>query len=317
MTLLVLIEHENNNGSYVLTSQTKELLSTVSNFEGNIIAANLGENIDIESIKNQGVSNLYVTKIQEDYKNISSCVAKFLFEVVKDNSNIEAVFLPSTFIGKESAALLGAKLGVPAITDIEKYEVVDGKAVVNKQVLNGTWTSELKNNSPICVATVKTSGEQQVVASEDLEVKTLEVDFTNELSKITVLSSEFSTKSEVDLENASIVVCGGRGTDGDFTLVHELAEKLGGVVGATRVAADEGWVDRSLQIGQTGRNINAKLYVGLGVSGAVHHTCSLQTCETIVAVCDDEDAPIFEIADFGIVGDINEVVPKLLEELGK
>ena len=120
-----------------------------------------------------------------------------------------------------------------------------------------------------------------------------------------------------DLAGARTVVVGGRGVDGDFDLVRSLAEPLGAAVGATRVACDEEWIERSAQIGQTGVSIVPRLYIGLGVSGAIHHTSGIQGAGTIVAVCDDSEAPIFEMADFGVVGDVTEVVPQLVAELDR
>ena len=118
-----------------------------------------------------------------------------------------------------------------------------------------------------------------------------------------------------DLGSASIVVVGGRGTEGDFSVVEELADVLGGAVGATRVATDEGWIGHDAQIGQTGVTIAPRLYVGVGVSGAVHHRGGMQASGTIVAVNSDPDAPIFEIADFGVIGDLFTVVPQAAAEI--
>ena len=129
---------------------------------------------------------------------------------------------------------------------------------------------------------------------------------------IEVVSSVADEEEGVSLADASTVVCGGRGVDGDFELVRSLADALGGAVGATRVACDEGWAPRAEQIGQTGLTVTPNLYIGLGVSGAIHHAVGMQSAAHIVAVCDDPDAPIFEIADFGVVGDVTEVVPAAL-----
>ena len=126
-----------------------------------------------------------------------------------------------------------------------------------------------------------------------------------------------SVASGPALSEARTVVVGGRGVDGDFDLVRSLAQPLDAAVGATRVACDEGWIERSAQIGQTGETISPRLYIGLGVSGAVHHTSGIQGAGTVVAICDDSEAPIFEMADFGVVGDVTEVVPQLVEELAR
>ena len=114
---------------------------------------------------------------------------------------------------------------------------------------------------------------------------------------------------------AQVVVVGGRGAGQDWSLVQDLADALGAGIGATRDAVDEGWAKRSAQIGQTGVTIAPKLYISLGVSGAIHHTIGMMSSGTIVAVCDDPDAPIFEIADFGVVGDLYEIVPQALEHI--
>ena len=128
---------------------------------------------------------------------------------------------------------------------------------------------------------------------------------------IEVVSSVADEEEGVSLSDASTVVCGGRGVDGDFELVHSLAAP-GRCRGRDRVACDEGWAPRAEQIGQTGLTVTPNLYIGLGVSGAIHHTVGIQSAAHIVAVCDDPDAPIFEIADFGVVGDVAEVVPAAL-----
>ena len=112
-----------------------------------------------------------------------------------------------------------------------------------------------------------------------------------------------------------VVVVGGGGTEGDFTPIEELADVLGAAVGATRVATDEGWIDHSAQIGQTGVTVAPRLYIGAGVSGAIHHRSGMQAAETIVAVNTDPDAPIFELADLGIVGDLTEVLPQAAAEI--
>jgi electron transfer flavoprotein alpha subunit len=118
-----------------------------------------------------------------------------------------------------------------------------------------------------------------------------------------------------ELSEAQVVVAGGRGTHGDFTALEDLADVLGAAVGATRVATDEGWISRDAQIGQTGTTIAPRLYIGAGISGAVHHRGGMQAAGTIVAVNTDPESPIFEIADFGVVGDLFTVLPQVTAEL--
>ena len=154
--------------------------------------------------------------------------------------------------------------------------------------------------------------EAEVASPVALTPQALSVELSPEACAVEVMSCVPDEEEGVRLTEASTVVCGGRGVDGDFELVRSLADALGGAVGATRVACDEGWAPRAEQIGQTGLTVTPNLYIGLGVSGAIHHTVGMQSSHHIVAVCDDPDAPIFEIADFGVVGDVTEVVPAAL-----
>ena len=163
-------------------------------------------------------------------------------------------------------------------------------------------------------------GIAEIAAAEGapLTAEPLEVPVSAEAAAVHLVSREAtSVASGPALSEARTVVVGGRGVDGDFDLVRSLAQPLDAAVGATRVACDEGWIERSAQIGQTGETISPRLYIGLGVSGAVHHTSGIQGAGTVVAICDDSEAPIFEMADFGVVGDVTEVVPQLVEELAK
>ena len=163
----------------------------------------------------------------------------------------------------------------------------------------GVWPSGVIDEAP-------------VASPASLTPEPLAVELSAEAAAVEVVSFVADEEDGVSLTDASTVVCGGRGVDGDFELVRSLADALGGAVGATRVACDEGWAPRSEQIGQTGLTVTPNLYIGLGVSGAIHHTVGMQSAAHIVAVCDDPDAPIFEIADFGVVGDVTEVVPAAL-----
>lgn len=147
-------------------------------------------------------------------------------------------------------------------------------------------------------------------------IEEIQVTPSPEALAVEVLSSSVQEGSgRVSLSEASTVVVAGRGTNGEMDIVESLADELGAAIGATRVVCDEGWASRTLQIGQTGVSVSPNLYIGLGVSGAIHHTVGMQSSGHIIAVCDDPDAPIFEIADFGVVGDLFDVVPQALEAI--
>jgi electron transfer flavoprotein alpha subunit len=132
-----------------------------------------------------------------------------------------------------------------------------------------------------------------------------------------VSSKEKEASGRPELTEAAIVVAGGRGTGGDFSEVEGLADVLGAAVGASRAAVDSGWYPHTFQVGQTGKTVSPQLYVAAGISGAIQHRAGMQTSKTIIAVNKDEEAPIFELVDFGVVGDLKAVLPQATEEINK
>ena len=236
-----------------------------------------------------------------------------------------AVLVVSDYRGKELAGRAAVLLDSACVSDATALEAggADDDSVLraSKLVLSGSWSTTVSvgsaGSAPI-IAVRPGIAEVSAADGAPLTAEPLEVPVSAEAAAVRLVSREAtSVASGPALTEARTVVVGGRGVDGDFDLVRSLAEPLGAAVGATRVACDEGWIERSAQIGQTGETISPRLYIGLGVSGAVHHTSGIQGAGTVVAICDDSEAPIFEMADFGVVGDVTEVVPQLVEELAK
>ncbi len=224
----------------------------------------------------------------------------------------------SSFENKEAVARLAVRTGAGVVTDVDGVTIEDGRVVAHKTVLAGTWTTRCAVTTPTAVVTVKANAvpAQDVPAPTSPRVVELPVEVGPGSTRVSVVErTEHAASGRPDLGSANVVVVGGRGTEGDFSPVEELADVLGGAVGATRVATDEGWIGHDAQIGQTGVTVSPRLYVGAGVSGAVHHRGGMQASGTIVAVNSDADAPIFEIADFGIVGDLFTVLPQAAAEL--
>jgi electron transfer flavoprotein, alpha subunit len=236
-----------------------------------------------------------------------------------------AVLVSSDYRGKETAGRAAVLLDSACVSDVADLRVADGALHASRLVLSGSWSTTMSASvhaeRPPILAVRPGSVEVPDASAGDaapLPSEALEVAVSREAAAVRLVSRESTAAAAgPDLAGARTVVVGGRGVDGDFDLVRSLAEPLGAAVGATRVACDEEWIERSAQIGQTGVSIAPRLYIGLGVSGAIHHTSGIQGAGTIVAVCDDSEAPIFEMADFGVVGDVTEVVPQLVAELDR
>lgn len=226
-----------------------------------------------------------------------------------------AVVLDNSFEGKEIAARLGVKLGAGVITDVVALEP-DGTA--HKSVLAGSYEVRAKATSATAVFSVKPGAGEGAPApsSAAAALKTIEVpsDAFERAARVTSRSERPKT-GRPELTEASIVVAGGRGTDGDFGPIEELADVLGAAVGASRAATDAGWISHDFQVGQTGKTVSPQLYISAGISGAIQQKAGMQTAKVIVAVNSDPESPVFEIADFGIVGDLFKVLPQATEEI--
>ena len=248
--------------------------------------------------------------------HLSAVLAEALASLL-DATGAGLLLAVSSFENKEAAARLAVSTGAGVVTDADGLALVDGRYVASKTVFAGTWTTACAVTAPLAVVTVKPNSVQATtVDGVTPQVGEHVVAVSDKARRVTLVErTERPASGRPDLGSASIVVAGGRGTEGDFSVVEELADVLGGAVGATRVATDEGWIGHDAQIGQTGVTIAPRLYVGVGVSGAVHHRGGMQASGTIVAVNSDPDAPIFEIADFGVVGDLFTVLPQAVAEI--
>lgn len=266
-----------------------------------------------------GVARVFEPDLAGHDPRVAAVAAEALAAVVRQ-ADPEAVLFVSTFATKEAAAHLAVLLGSGVVVDGARIERADdGALAVEKTVFAGTWVTRCRVPVGTPLVTVKPHSVEAAPAAEALapEVVRVPVAFSPAASALRVVerTDRRDAGGRPALAEARVVVAGGRGTEGDFTLVEELADLLGGAVGATRVATDEGWIDHSAQIGQTGVTVSPRLYIGAGISGAVHHRGGMQAAETVVAINTDPDAPIFEFADFGVVGDLTEVIPQAIAEI--
>ncbi|MDT0415165.1 electron transfer flavoprotein subunit alpha/FixB family protein [Streptomyces sp. DSM 41982] len=229
-----------------------------------------------------------------------------------------AVLVSSSAEGKEIAARLALRIGSGLITDAVDVEAgVDGP-VATQSVFAASFTTKSKVSRGVPVITVKPNSAPVEAAAGAGAVEELAVSFS-ELASGTKVTSRTARESSgrPELTEAAIVVSGGRGVNGaeNFALIEALADSLGAAVGASRAAVDAGWYPHSNQVGQTGKTVSPQLYIASGISGAIQHRAGMQTSKTIVAINKDEEAPIFELVDYGVVGDLFNVVPQLTEEV--
>ena len=227
----------------------------------------------------------------------------------------DAVLLGNTFEAKEIAARAGIRLSSGVITDAV---AIDNDFTATKSVFAGSYTVNASVTTGRPIITVKANS-VEVAAPQDgsaPEIRRVNVPVPSAAARITG-RKEKAASGRPSLDEARIVVAGGRGMDGNFGPVEDLADALGGAIGASRAATDAGWIDHSAQIGQTGKTVSPQLYISAGISGAIQQKAGMQTAKVIVAVNKDPDAPVFEIADFGIVGDLTTVLPQATEELRK
>jgi electron transfer flavoprotein alpha subunit len=227
------------------------------------------------------------------------------------------VLLDNSPEGKEIAARLGIRLNAGVITDVV---AVDTDGTAHKSVLAGSYNTACKTTTPVSVLTLKANNVVPEPAAAPGTPETVTVDVpvgsTEAAARITAREQKVAS-GRPDLTDARIVVAGGRGLDGDFGPVEELADALGAAVGASRAATDAGWISHDAQVGQTGKTVSPQLYISAGISGAIQQKAGMQTAKVIVAVNKDAESPVFEIADFGIVGDLFDVLPQATAEIKK
>ena len=229
------------------------------------------------------------------------------------------VLLSATALGKDLGPRLAARLGWPLAADVTDVSV-DGGIVVTRPVYAGKAVYRLKVTAPRCVISVRPNSVTPVEKSRTatLQHVVLGLDSDRPVARTTAMKAPAEAK--LDVAEAPIVVSGGRGLKepANFKLLEDLAQALGAAaVGASRAVVDAGWRAHGDQVGQTGKTVSPGLYFAIGISGAIQHLAGMRTAKVIVAINKDKDAPIFKVADYGIVGDLFEIVPRLTQEIKK
>jgi electron transfer flavoprotein alpha subunit len=315
--VLVLVDHVDGS----VRKTTTELLTIAARL-GEPAAVFVGNGFDnaAGTLAEFGAKTAYKIEGEglEDYLVLPKAEA---LAAVVEQASPAAVLIPSSLEGKEIAGRLAVKLGGGVITDAVDVQAGDGGPVATQSVFAGGYTVKSRVTRGVPVITVKpNSANPEAVsgAPASPEVVTVAVTPSDLAKAAKIVERRPKEKSgRPDLSEAAIVVSGGRGTNGDFSPVEALADALGAAVGASRAAVDAGWYPHSNQVGQTGKQVSPQLYVAAGISGAIQHRAGMQTSKTIVAVNKDPEAPIFELVDFGVVGDLFTVLPQATEAVIK
>ncbi|GGF39900.1 electron transfer flavoprotein subunit alpha [Marmoricola endophyticus] len=268
----------------------------------------------VASLKKYGAEKVYVVDDAEIKGYLVAPKAETLQQLVEQASPA-AVLVTSSAEGKEIAGRLAIKTESGIITDA--VDVEEGP-VTTQSVFAGNFTvkSKVTKGTPIIAVKPNAATPEEGDGAGTREDFSPTISDSAKKAKI-VASQPRKASGRPELTEAAIVVSGGRGTGGDFDPIEGFADSLGAAVGASRAAVDSGWMPHAFQVGQTGKVVSPQLYVANGISGAIQHRAGMQTSKTIVAVNKDEEAPIFELVDFGVVGDLFDVLPKATEEITK
>ena len=305
MSILVIAEHDNTNlkgATLNAVAAAKEIGSDIS-----LLVAGL----NISSVIDEAQQLNGVTKIlscnDAIYENfLAEEVSNLVLSVADD---FKYILAPATTFGKNLLPRISAKLDVQQISDIISVETED---TFKRPIYAGSCIATVKTNDPIKLITVRSTAFDPV-ATDNSNIPVQSIDASNSLNISEFVSEELAKSDRPELTSANIVISGGRGMQsGDnFHLLDSIADKLGAAVGASRAAVDAGFVPNDYQVGQTGKIVAPDLYIAVGISGAIQHLAGMKDSKVIVAINKDEDAPIFQVADYGLVSDLFSALPEL------
>lgn len=259
-----------------------------------------------------GASKIYVAEAAEFHELLVVPKADVVTQLAREVQPA-AIFVGGDGESREIAARLAVRLDAGVITDVVEVEA-DG--TVTKNAFAASYSVSARFAAGLPIISIKGNGvvPEQSPATPEIVAVTPQFSDLSRVPRVTDIKPR-AKSGRPELTQADIVVSGGRGTGGDFTVIEQLADALGAAVGASRAAVDSGWYPHTNQVGQTGKTVSPQLYVANGISGAIQHRAGMQTSKTIVAVNSDPEAPIFDIADFGLVADLHKVLPELTGEV--
>ena len=309
MSILVIAEHDNNE----LKGSTLNTVTAASEIGGDVSVLVVGSDsssVAEQASKISGINSvihvddpIYKNFLAEDFGNLVASVA----------DGFSYILAPATTFGKNFLPRVAAKLDVQQISDIISVEDAD---TFKRPIYAGSCIATVKSTDTVKVITVRTTAfDASPMIDTSVTVNSGAV--VNSLKNASFVSDEIAESDRPELTAADVIVSGGRalGSSENFEIIEALADKLGAAVGASRAAVDAGYVPNDYQVGQTGKIVAPNLYIAIGISGAIQHLAGMKDSKVIVAINKDEDAPIFQIADYGLVGDLFEAVPELTKSV--
>ena len=309
MSILVVAEHDNNE----IKGSTLNTVTAASEIGGEVSVLVVGSessSVAEQASKIDGISSvihvddpIYKNFLAEDLGNLVASVAE----------GFNYILAPATTFGKNFLPRVAAKLDVQQISDIISVEDAD---TFKRPIYAGSCIATVKSSDSIKVITVRTTA-FDASPMTDSSVSVNSSAGVDSLNNSSFVSDEIAESDRPELTAAEVIVSGGRalGSSENFKIIEALADKLGAAVGASRAAVDAGYVPNDYQVGQTGKIVAPTLYIAIGISGAIQHLAGMKESKVIVAINKDEDAPIFQVADYGLVGDLFEAVPELTDSI--
>ncbi|WP_407531390.1 electron transfer flavoprotein subunit alpha/FixB family protein [Vibrio parahaemolyticus] len=308
MKNLIIAEHDNNQ-LHADTLKVVNAASQVSQDNTVLVVGYQCEDVAQQASRVDGIAKV----ICIDDESLEHQFAENIAPVVVGLADgFDGIWANSSSKGKDLAPRIAAKCGVGQISDI--VQVVDDKTFI-RPIYAGNAFAKVTSNDSLRVVTVRASAFDPVACNSQVDIEHQQTSTQSPVVELVAIDKTVSERPE--LTAAEIVISGGRGVGSkeNFELIEKVADKLGAAIGASRAAVDAGFVANDLQIGQTGKIVAPKLYIAVGISGAIQHLAGMKESKVIVAINKDPDSPIFEVADYGLVGDLFEILPQLAEQL--
>ena len=307
MKTLIIGEVVNNE----LSTGTLEIISKASELDLNYSVVTIGSS-DVSMIGSEEFSNTYL-KSNPDKLNLSNSANEI--KSIIDENEIKLVLSNSSYIGRDIIAFLSVDFKTSPVSNVSNFEISDS-TVKTFNTINGgesEYIAEINSEIKFLLIRPKSFDQNDIKLTNNFEIK----DVSNDDNTIEVFDIHIDEKTGPQLEDSKIVVSAGRGMVEveNLSLINDLAQKLNAAIGGTRAIVDSGWMPYSNQVGQTGKTVKPDVYIACGISGATQHQVGMKDSKFIIAINKDEEAPIFQISDLGIVGDTLTVIPKLIENL--